>query len=81
VKDKTHTISEESISDLLKRRKQLQAKIDSIKQDFRRGLDKDSSERAVELENAEVLNELLRVSEQQLVDINEKLYHLGENDR
>jgi hypothetical protein len=60
-------------SALIEKRKNLEAKIRAIKDDFRRGLDKDSSERAVEMENADVLNEILRVSEIELAKVNEIL--------
>lgn len=52
-------------------RKRLQKRIEAIKADFHRGLNKDSSERSVELENSEVLNELMRVSEARLSEIEE----------
>lgn len=67
-------------SALIKRRRELEEKITAIHRDFKRGLDKDSSERAVQLENAEVLNEILRVSEEELVAINEKLQGYREAD-
>jgi len=66
-----------TVNELRKHRKELLAKIDAIKADFKRGLDKDAGERAVELENAEVLNEILQVSENQVAEINEKLLALG----
>jgi len=54
---------------LIAKRHRLQARLTAIKQDFRRGLDADSSERAVELENAETLNEILRVTKTELAQV------------
>lgn len=47
-------------------RKRLQDRLDAIKADMARGLDRDSSEQAIELENAEVLQEIARVTQDEL---------------
>lgn len=48
-------------------------RLDAIKKDFAKGLNRDSSERAVELENAETLNEIVRVTEEELTTVETKL--------
>lgn len=58
--------------ELLKKRDELQARLDAIKEDYGRGLDADSEERAQELENADVLAEISRVTLEELEKI-EKL--------
>jgi RNA polymerase-binding transcription factor DksA len=58
------------------RQQELQTKIAAIHADFKRGLDPDASDRAIELENAEVLNEILRVTEKELASVNEALLRL-----
>jgi len=59
----------ETKQDLLARRDELQTRLDKIKADFERGLDPDSSERATELENAEVLNEIARITDEELTKV------------
>jgi hypothetical protein len=67
-----NTQSNEKAS-LLKRREELKSRLEAIRRDVGRGLDRDSSERAIELENAEVLNEIARVAQEQLEQVDEKL--------
>ncbi len=57
---------------LLKKRDELKDRLDAIKADYGRGLDADSEEQAQELENAEVLAEISRVTLEELEAI-EKL--------
>lgn len=57
---------------LLKKRDELKNRLDAIKADYGRGLDADSEEQAQELENAEVLAEISRVTLEELEAI-EKL--------
>jgi len=52
--------------DLLDKRDELQDRLDRILADIGQGLDPDSSERAVQLENAEVLDEIARVTDEEL---------------
>lgn len=57
---------------LLKKRDELKNRLDAIKADYAQGLDADFEEQAQELQNAEVLAEISRVTLQELQDI-EKL--------
>ncbi len=52
--------------ELIAKRDELQTRLDKILADIGRGLDPDSSERAVQLENAEVLDEIARVTDEEL---------------
>lgn len=56
----------ESREELAKHRDALRGRLAAIEADSRRGLDADSGERAVQLENAEVLNEIARVTREEL---------------
>lgn len=47
---------------LLIKREELQQRLISIQNDFANGLDRDWEEQAIQLENAEVLNEIARVT-------------------
>ena len=58
------------LEQLIIKRDELLNRVESIKKDFRKGLDKDSSEQAIELENAEVLDEIARVSMEELGKVN-----------
>lgn len=53
-------------STLIKQRDQLRQRLDAIREDFAKGLDQDWEEQAVQLENAEVLNEIARVTAEEL---------------
>lgn len=57
---------------LLEKRDELKNRLDAIKADYAQGLDADFEEQAQELQNAEVLAEISRVTLQELEDI-EKL--------
>jgi len=59
--------------ELLKKRKELMDRVDAIRADYRRGLDADSEERAVQLENRDTLQEIERVSLEEIARIDEKL--------
>lgn len=59
--DKTPTLE-----DLEARRRELVERLDAIKRDYGRGLDQDFEEQAVQLENAEVLGEIARVTAEEL---------------
>ena len=58
------------LQELIIKRDELLSRVESIKKDFRKGLDKNSSEQAIELENAEVLDEIARVSMEELGKVN-----------
>ncbi len=65
-----------NLEQLKHKKAELEARIEAIKNDFRQGLDHDSEERAVQLENAEVLNELMKQAMEELSEINAKLSRL-----
>lgn len=58
---------------LVAERDRLVARLEAIKSDYARGLDPDSAERAVQLENAETLNEIQRVTTEQIAQIEEQI--------
>ena len=64
---------EQELDALIERRDALSAKLAAIRRDVARGLDADSGERAVELENADVLDEIARVTCRQLDAIEEQI--------
>lgn len=73
------------MSDSVNKKQELQAKRDelverlkAITRDYRRGLDPDSGERAVQLENADVLAEIARVTQEELDRIKKELAGLSE---
>ncbi|MDW3094629.1 MAG: hypothetical protein R8G33_03045 [Gammaproteobacteria bacterium] len=57
-------------------KKKLESKIQAIEDDLRKGLNRRGHEQAIQLENYEVLLELLRVTENNLHDVNRKIYQL-----
>ena len=59
--------------ELLKKRQELMDRVDAIRADYRRGLDADSEERALQLENRETLQEIERVSLEEIARIDEQL--------
>lgn len=63
--------------ELLKKRKELTDRIEKIQADYRRGLDADSEERAVQLENRDALYEIERVCLEEIAKIDEQLKTLG----
>ena len=58
------------------RRDELRNRIKAIHQDLGRGLEKDFEEQAIQLENLEVLQEIARVAEVELRQIESRLAHL-----
>ena len=66
-----------TLEELKARKGELEARIDAIRNDLKSGLDPDSEEQAVQLENYEVLTGLLKNAENELGDINEQLILLG----
>jgi len=61
---------------LNQRKAELEQRIAAIKRDYAEGLSADSSEQAIELENAEVLAEIQRLAVNELADINQELRRL-----
>ncbi len=57
-------------------RERLEEKIESIRRDLKQGLDASSDEQAIQLENYDVLMEILKISEDELESVNQKISHL-----
>ena len=55
--------------ELIAKREELLARLDAIKRDYGKGLEADSSEQAIQLENAEVLEEISRVTSEELAKV------------
>lgn len=66
----------EKLDELQYQKCTLEKKISAIKADLKAGLNPDSGEQAIQLENYEVLFEILRTSESELAKINKKLNRL-----
>lgn len=62
---------------LINKRDELLARLESIRKDYQRGLDADSEERAIQLENAEVLDGIARAAEAELQRIETRLTELS----
>ncbi|HAG95148.1 MAG TPA: hypothetical protein DCL78_13585 [Gammaproteobacteria bacterium] len=67
-------------ADLLQKQKELQEKkdellsrLEAIQKDYRSGLSADSEEQAIQLENAEVLEEISRVTNEELQKVSQAL--------
>jgi len=71
------TTSTKTREELITQRNALKERLDKIKKDFSKGLDADSEERAVQLENADVLNEIARTTEQSLIQVEEEITRLA----
>jgi len=69
-----------SREELLQNRDELVQRLASIRADFGQGLDADSKEQAIQLENIDVLSEISRITEEELQKINRQLAALKEND-
>jgi hypothetical protein len=59
--------------ELIRKKKELEDRLEKIRQDLGRGLDADFSEQAIQLENHDVLLEIARVSDEELLKINRQL--------
>ena len=61
---------------LIEKRNELRARLESIEKDYRQGLDADLEEQAVQLENAEVQEGIAKSTSEELQRIEEKLASL-----
>jgi hypothetical protein len=61
---------------LIEKQRELEARLEDIKEDLARGLDADSEERATQLENRDVLLEIQRVTEEELNRLNQQIADL-----
>ncbi len=69
-----------SRQELLTRKAELTQRLQAIRADLARGLDADSEEQAVQLENMEVLQEIGRLAENELESIEKALAEKPEKD-
>lgn len=69
-------MSADELQKLYLRKQELVDRISAIRRDLGAGLEADTKEQAIQLENYEVLLELLRTAENELDDINEKVYQI-----
>jgi hypothetical protein len=68
---------EEEIARLKLKRDELRGRLENIKNDIGAGLDADSEERAIQLENAEVLDGIANAAAEELQRIQNRLHELG----
>jgi hypothetical protein len=66
--------------ELVLSRDELLKRLAAIRADFGKGLDADSKEQAIQLENIDVLSEIARITEEELRNINRRLSALKEDD-
>ena len=64
------------IARLIEKRDELRQRLENIEKDYRQGLDADSEERAVQLENAEVLDGIAKAAAEDLEKIEMQLAKL-----
>ena len=62
---------------LIEKRDELRLRLESIEKDYRTGLDPDSGERAVQLENADVQEAIAKAASEELQRIEEELAKLN----
>jgi RNA polymerase-binding transcription factor DksA len=65
---------------LLKRKEELTARLEAIRTDLGKGLAADSEEQAVQLENFEVLQEIQRLADEELKQVQKELDALKQSD-
>ena len=66
----------EQKTQLLRRRDELRQRLAAIQRDYRQGLDADSEEQAVQLENAEVQAGIAKVTVEELAKVEQQLQEL-----
>ena len=66
-------MNRQTLQDLVQQRDALKQRLDAINNDYRRGLEADFEEQAVQLANADVLNEIARVTAIELTNIERQL--------
>lgn len=71
---------EKTREELIQSRDELLNRLEAIRKDLRGGLDADSKEQAVQLENMQVLQEIARVTEENLQEINKQISAFQEDD-
>ncbi len=71
------TDTQSNIEALIAKRDELRERLEKIESDYRRGLDADAEEQAIQLENAEVLEGIAKVTAEELAKIEEQLAELS----
>ncbi len=66
-------MTKDELQELMTRRDELRDRIKAIEKDYRQGLDSDSEEQAMQLENAEVLAGISKAAADELEEIEKKL--------
>ena len=69
-----------TLEELNQKRDELMTRLADIRRDLRSGLDANSEEQAIQLENLEVLQEIARVAEEELSQVNQQISALEEDD-
>ena len=64
-------------AELIAKRDELRARLVAIEKDYKQGLDPDSEERAVQLENADVLTGISQAISEELEQVEEQLAKLA----
>ena len=68
---------EKTLDELTQSRDELLKRLEAIRKDLRGGLDADSKEQAIQLENMQVLQEIARVTDENLQQINKQISALS----
>ena len=68
---------EKTLEELIQSRDELLKRLEAISKDLRGGLDADSKEQAIQLENMQVLQEIARVTQENLLQINKQIAALS----
>jgi hypothetical protein len=68
---------EKTLDELTQNRDELLKRLEAIRKDLRGGLDADSKEQAIQLENMQVLQEISRVTEENLQQLNKQISALS----
>ena len=68
---------EKTLEELIQSRDELLKRLEAISKDLRGGLDADSKEQAIQLENMQVLQEIARVTKENLWQINKQIAALS----
>jgi DnaK suppressor protein len=68
--------TQDKITELQNKRRELIERLEAIEADYRRGLDQDAEEQAIQLENAEVLDGIARAARAELERVEKALAQL-----
>ncbi|MDT8405272.1 hypothetical protein [Sulfuriflexus sp.] len=70
-------MAEDELEKLVARRDELRARLEAIENDYRQGLDRDTEEQALQLENAEVLAGIARIAAEELTEIQKRIAEIS----